>query len=88
MGYVVRLSTWSKQFESATGYTMEQEIEYLKKEFPKSEVFRSLDIDFICVRTILGTSNFGKNDKGEQVIVPITKTEKYHIDTIRLKMRM
>lgn len=65
---------------------MEEEIEYLKKEFPHSEVFQSSDNDFICVRTVLASSNFGKNDKGEQVMVPLTTTQKIHVDTVKLKM--
>lgn len=66
---------------------MEDEIEYLKKEFPKAEVWpSSSDKDFILVRHTSGSTNFGKNDKGEQIIVPITHTEKYHIDTVRLRI--
>lgn len=64
---------------------MKAEIDYLKKKYPEAEVFRSVDEDFICVRTILGQGNFGKNEKGEQVIVPITNTKKIHIDTIRFE---
>ncbi len=64
---------------------MENEIEFLKKKYPQSEVFKSLDKDFICVRHTLGSSGF-MNDKGEKFLVPITNTEKYHIDTIKLEI--
>lgn len=60
---------------------MEAELEYLREKHPNAEVFESIDKDFICVRTTLGSSNFGKD-----MIVPITNTKKYHIDTIRLQM--
>lgn len=71
---------------------MEELFSYLKNQFPSAEIFPSLDKDFICVREVIGQSNFGKNDKAAvkndrgELIVPITNTEKYHVDTIRLKM--
>lgn len=65
---------------------MEELITYLKTKFEQSEIFQSVDKYFICVRHILGHSNFGKNELGEQVIVPIYKTERFHVDTIRLKI--
>lgn len=58
----------------------------LKSRFPAAEVFKSCDKDFVCVRSVIGQSNFGKNGAGEQVIVPITDTKKYHIDTIRYRI--
>ena len=62
---------------------METEIDILKKKYPDAEVFPSLDKDFICVRHTLGSSGF-MTDKGEKFKVPITNTEKIHVDTVRL----
>lgn len=60
-------------------------VELLKSKFPSAEVFMSSsDKDFICVRSVIGKSNFGPNAQGEQVVVPITDTKRYHLDTIRL----
>lgn len=65
---------------------MQELITYLKSQFTNAEIFQSLDKDFICVRHIIGQSNFGKNAMNEIVMVPIYKTEKFHVDTIRLQI--
>lgn len=67
---------------------MKEIILFLQSQYPNSIVFESLDKDYICIRHTIGESRFGKNDKGEDVIVPITVTERYHIDTIRLKFNL
>jgi hypothetical protein len=64
---------------------MEESIRILKQKFPLAEVFESCDVDFVCVRHTIGQSRFGKNDKGEEVIIPIYNTEKFHIDSVKLK---
>lgn len=63
---------------------MQNLINFLTAKFPQTEVFASVDKDYICVRHTTGSSNFGKNDNNAPVIVPITNTVKYHQDTVRL----
>jgi len=65
---------------------MQQEIEFLKNKYPDKTIWPSLDKNYICVRTILGTSNFGKLPNGDKIEVPITNTERVHVDTVRLMM--
>ncbi len=58
---------------------MEECLNHLKQKYPNSEVFQSLDKDYIIVRTVIGESNFGFK-------LPITKNQKFHIDSIRLEL--
>lgn len=56
-------------------------ISLLKSRFPDAEVFASTDENIVCVRSVIGQSNFGNG-----VTVPITDTKRYHLDTIRFRL--
>ena len=54
-------------------------IDYLRIYYPEAEVFESVDKDFLVVRETLC-----KDTKIDGVIVPLTKTTKFHVDTVRV----
>jgi hypothetical protein len=66
---------------------MDKVIAYLRKKYPyDAKVFPSCEKDYVCVRHLIGKSEFGKNAAGQKVFVNSTSTDKLHVDTVRLEM--
>jgi len=62
-------------------FKYKEEKEFLKNKYPDGVVFDSCDKDYISVRIVLC-----EKSKIDGMVVPLTKTMSFHVDTINLEI--